>query len=135
MGPFVAVLVMETGVLTADLFSSDLFQLSELQPPSGDPRGGPFRADQLGGQQRVLHAASACARRRLKQNAHLGFGGGPPDKNGPHSFGFHNGYFVFLRLKSYSRVVDTPLYSCLYEHTLVADDFCHQLPSSCICSR
>lgn len=70
--PFVAVCVVGTGVLTMDLFSSDLFQLSELQPPSGELRGGPFCADQFCRQQRFLHPTSAGPRRCLKQNECLG---------------------------------------------------------------
>lgn len=52
--------------LTVGSYSTDLLQFSQLQPQPGEPRGGgPFCAGQLGRQQRVLHPASARARRRL----------------------------------------------------------------------
>lgn len=66
--PFTPVFGVRIGVLTVDLFSSDLFQLSQLEPQPGEHRGGPLCADQLRGQQHLIHPASACSQRRLKQS-------------------------------------------------------------------
>ena len=124
--PFVAMFVVGTTVLTMGLFSPDLLQLSKLQPQPTEARGGPFCADQFCRQHRFLLPASACARRCLSR---ISVWVTPPGMIS--SFGFHDGYFLFFQLASNSRIVGTPLQSCLSEHTSVADDFCHQPPSYC----
>lgn len=78
-------------MLTVGLFSSDLFQLSKLQPEPGAPHsGGSLCADQFCGQQHIFYPTSAGPRGCLKQEERRGL----PSENDPSSFGSYPGYFV-----------------------------------------
>lgn len=120
--------------LTVASFSTDLLQLCKLQSQPGEPRGGgPFCESQFRRQQRFFYPAFARTRRRLSTNLSNRL----PCCLHPRSFGFHDGYFVFLWLVSHFGVAGPP-----HPHPTVILSLrahfsgwwplcCHQPPSHC----